>query len=104
MRSIYTQHAVLLPNTLTSVEQGYPTSLAFNWFGVMAPAKTPQPIVDKLYAALARAASSPELVEAMRKVGVEPFVQPSPKAFGEFLQKETDRWGVVARASGAKSD
>jgi hypothetical protein len=40
----------------------------------------------------------------MRKVGVESFVQSSPKAFGEFLQKETDRWGIVARASGAKSD
>ncbi len=99
-----TQRAVLLPNTLTSVEQGYPDILAFNWFGVMAPAKTPQPIVDKLYAALVRAANSPDLVEAMRKVGVEPFVQSSPKAFGEFLKKETDRWGVVARASGAKSD
>ena len=99
-----TKRAVLLPDTLTSVEQGYPEMLAFNWFGVMAPAKTPQPIVDKLYAALAQAANSPELVEAMRKVGVEPFVQSSPKAFGEFLQKETDRWGIVARASGAKSD
>jgi len=99
-----TQRAVLLPNTLTSVEQGYPDILAFNWFGVMAPAKTPQPVVDKLYAALARAANSPDLVEAMRKVGVESFVQSSPKAFGEFLQKETDRWGIVARASGAKSD
>ena len=99
-----TKRAVLLPDTLTSVEQGYPEMLAFNWFGVMAPAKTPQPIVDKLYSALAQAANSPELVEAMRKVGVEPFVQSSPKAFGEYLQKETDRWVVVARASGAKSD
>ena len=99
-----TQRAVLLPNTLTSVEQGFPEILAFNWFGVMGPAKIPQPIVDKLYAALVRAANSPDLVESMRKVGVEPFVQSSPKAFGEFLKKETDRWGVVARASGAKSD
>ncbi|MEI6839100.1 MAG: tripartite tricarboxylate transporter substrate-binding protein, partial [Alcaligenaceae bacterium] len=99
-----TQRAVLLPNTLTSVEQGFPEILAFNWFGVMTPAKTPKPIIDKLYSALARAANSPELVEAMRKVGVEPFVQASPQAFSEFLQKEIDRWGVVARASGAKSD
>ena len=99
-----TQRAVLLPNTLTSVEQGFPEILAFNWFGVMTPAKTPKPIIDKLYTALATAANSPELVEAMRKVGVEPFVQASPQAFSEFLQKETDRWGVVARASGAKSD
>ena len=51
-----------------------------------------------------RRQNSPDLVEAMRKVGVESFVQSSPKAFGEFLQKETDRWGIVARASGAKSD
>lgn len=99
-----TTRAVLLPDTQTSVEQGFPDLLAFNWFGVMAPAKTPQPIVDKLYAALVQAAKSPELIEAMGKVGVEPFVQTSPKAFSEFLQKETDRWGVVARASGATSD
>ena len=99
-----TQRAVLLPDTLTSVEQGYPEMLAFNWFGVMAPAKTPKPIVDKLYAALIQAANAPELIEAMRKVGVEAFTQPSPQAFAEFLQKETDRWGVVARSSGATSD
>ena len=99
-----TTRAVLLPDTLTSVEQGFPEILAFNWFGVMAPAKTPKPIIDKLYAALIKAANSPDLVEAMRKVGVEPFTQASPQAFAEFLQKETDRWGVVARASGATSD
>ena len=94
----------MLPDTLTSVEQGFPEILAFNWFGVMAPAKTPKPIIDKLYAALIKAANSPDLVEAMRKVGVEPFTQASPQAFADFLQKETDRWGVVARASGATSD
>jgi tripartite-type tricarboxylate transporter receptor subunit TctC len=99
-----TKRAVLLPDTLTSVEQGFPEILAFNWFGVMAPAKTPKPIIDKLYATLVQAAAAPELIEAMRKVGVEPFTQPSPQVFGEFLQKEIDRWGVVARSSGATSD
>jgi hypothetical protein len=98
------KRAVLLPDTPTSVEQGVPSLLAINWFAVMAPAKTPKPIIDKLYAALVKTAGDPEVVEAMRKVGVEPFLQSSPEAFAKFLLDETERWGKVAKASGAKSD
>lgn len=93
-----------LPNTPTSVEQGVPSLLAFNWFAVMAPAKTPKPIVDKLYAALVKVAHSPEVTNAMLKVGVEPLTHPSPEAFAAFMREETTRWGKVARDSGAKAD
>ncbi|VTU22212.1 Bug family tripartite tricarboxylate transporter substrate binding protein [Variovorax sp. RA8] len=93
-----------LPDTPTSVEQGVPSLLAFNWFAVMAPAKTPKPIVDKLYAALVKVAHSPEVKEAMVKVGVEPLTHPSPEAFAVFMREETARWGKVARDSGAKAD
>ena len=93
-----------LPDTPTSVEQGVPSLLAFNWFAVMAPAKTPKPIVDKLYAALVKVAHSPEVKEAMLKVGVEPLTHPSPEAFAVFMREETARWGKVARDSGAKAD
>lgn len=99
-----TKRAVLLPNTQTSVEQGVPSLLAFNWFSVMAPAKTPKPVIDKLYATLVKAAADPELIESLRKIGVEPFLQSSPEAFAKFLLEETDRWGKVAKASGAKAD
>jgi tripartite-type tricarboxylate transporter receptor subunit TctC len=93
-----------LPDTPTSVEQGVPSLLAFNWFAVMAPAKTPKPIVDKLHAALVKVAHSPEVKEAMLKVGVEPLTHPSPEAFATFMREETARWGKVARDSGAKAD
>ena len=99
-----TKRAVLLPDTQTSVEQGIPSLLAFNWFSVMAPAKTPKPVIDKLYAALVKTAEDPDVVESLRKVGVEPFLQSSPEAFAKFLLEETERWGKVAKASGAKSD
>jgi len=99
-----TQRAVLLPDTPTSVEQGVPSLLAFNWFSIMGPPNLPQPIVDKLYAALVKTAQSPDVVESWRKIGVEPFIQPSPQAFRAFMQKETDSWGKIAKSSGAIAD
>jgi len=96
--------ALLLPEVQTSVEQGFPTLLAVNWFSVMAPAKTPKPVIDKLFTAFVKAAGDPELVESLRKIGVEPFLQSSPEAFEKFLLSETERWGQVAKASGARSD
>ena len=99
-----TQRAVLLPDTQTSVEQGVPSLLAFNWFSVMGPPNLPKPIVDKLYAALVKAAKSPDVVESWRKIGVEPFIQPSPQAFHAFMQKETESWGKIAKSSGAVAD
>lgn len=93
-----------LPGTPTSVEQGVPSLLAFNWFAVMAPARTPRPIVDKLHAALIKVTQSAEVKDAMLKVGVEPLNHPSPEAFAAFMREETTRWGKVARDSGAKAD
>lgn len=94
----------VLPETGTSVEQGVPSLLAFNWFAVMGPAKMPKPVVDKLHAALVKVAQSPEVREAMLKVGVEPMTHASPDAFAAFMRDETARWGKIARDAGAKAD
>jgi tripartite-type tricarboxylate transporter receptor subunit TctC len=94
----------VLPETATSVEQGVPSLLAFNWFAVMGPAKMPKPVVDKLHAALVKVAQSPEVREAMLKVGVEPMTHASPDAFAAFMRDETARWGKIARDAGAKAD
>lgn len=96
--------ASLLPDVKTSVEQEIFDLLAVNWFSVMAPAKTPKPVIDKLFSAFVKAAGDPELIESLRKIGVEPFLQSSPEAFAKFLLSETERWGKVAKASGARSD
>lgn len=99
-----THRADVMKDVPTSAEGGLPTVLAFNWFAVMAPARTPKPIVDKLYQALVQTVQSPDVKASLAKLGIEPFVQPSPEAFAAFMKSETVRWGEVARASGAKAD
>ena len=94
----------LLPEIPTTGEQGMPGLIAVNWFGIMAPAKTPAPVIEKLYAAFVKAASAPEMKEQFDKVGVDAYLHPSPEAFTSFLRQELTRWGKIAKESGAKSD
>jgi tripartite-type tricarboxylate transporter receptor subunit TctC len=94
----------LLPDLPTSVEQGLPKLISVNWFAVMAPAKTPRPIVDKLHAALLKAVTSPDMKERFTAVGVEAMTLKSPEAFASFLKDELVRWGKLAKESGARAD
>jgi len=94
----------LLPELPTTAEQGMPGLIAVNWFGIMAPAKTPAPVIERLYGAFVKAATAPEMKEQFDKVGVDPYVHASPEAFTGFLRQELTRWGKIAKESGAKSD
>ncbi len=94
----------LLPDMPTSAEQGLPSLYAVNWFAILAPAKTPRPIVEKLHAALVKAANSPELKERFVGIGVESMTMNSPDAFTAFLKEELVRWGKLAKESGARAD
>ena len=94
----------LMPDLPTTGEQGMPQLLAVNWFAVMAPAKTPAPVVSKIYTSIMKAIATPELKERLAAAGLEPFTQKSPEAFTGFLKDELVRWGQVAKASGARSD
>lgn len=98
------ERSPVLPQTPTTVEQGLPTVLAFNWFAVLGPAGLPRPVVDKLHKALVTAVQSTPVREAMVKVGVEPMTHDSPEAFAAFMRDELQRWGKVARDSGARAD
>lgn len=95
------RRASVMPNVPSSAEGGLPSVLAFNWFAVMAPAKTPKSVVDRLHAALVATVHAPEVKASLAKVGIEPFTQASPEAFNAFMQSESVRWGKVAKASGA---
>jgi tripartite-type tricarboxylate transporter receptor subunit TctC len=94
----------LLPDLATAPEQGMPALIAVNWFAIMAPAKTPKPIVDRLHEAIVKAATAPEMKQQFDTIGVEAFVQPSPEAFTAFLRNDLVRWGKVAKESGARAD
>jgi tripartite-type tricarboxylate transporter receptor subunit TctC len=98
------RRAALLPELPTSVEQGLPALIAVNWFAILAPAKTPRPIIDRLYAALSKASASPDLQQRLLSQGVETMAMPSPESLKAFMQTELARWGKVVQESGARAD
>ena len=94
----------LLPELPTAAEQGLPDLLAVNWFTIVAPAKTPRAVIDRVYAVLAKATGAPEIRERLLVQGVEIMTQPSPAAATAFIRDETVRWGKVVKAAGVRAD
>jgi tripartite-type tricarboxylate transporter receptor subunit TctC len=83
-----------------SVLPGY---VAEAWFVLVAPAGTPQPIIDKLSAEVDRILKKPEVAERFAKLGATP-VGGTPKQLGDFIAAETRKWQQVVKVSGAKVD
>ena len=92
-----------LPTVPTVAEQGLPGFDASSWYGLVAPAKTPEPVLAKLRDAVAKALKAPDMVARIHELGSEPGTV-SGKDFGAFLAAETRKWADVIRASGAKAD
>ena len=93
-----------LPDVPTMVEAGYRDSTSGSWQGVFVPAGTPKEIVERLYAVLLQTMKTPDVVERLAKGGVEVVTSPSPAAFAAYVAAETQRWGKVAKESGATVD
>ncbi|CAL8969312.1 hypothetical protein RHODGE_RHODGE_02742 [Rhodoplanes serenus] len=93
-----------LPDVPTVVELGYPDIVATSWQGFLVPAGTPRPIVDKLFQAIVKATAAPKVKERMLEGGVTAVASDSPEQFKTFIDKETARWAVVIKESGAIAD
>jgi tripartite-type tricarboxylate transporter receptor subunit TctC len=91
-----------LPDVPTLEEVGIPDFDASLWFGLLAPAGTPRPIIDKLAAAARQAMHAPDAVETLRKQGYEPL-DAGPDEFAAFIRSEIARWTDVAHAAGMRS-
>ena len=91
----------MLPDVPTLREQGYADTVVDNWYGLLAPAKTPPAIVAKLAQAVRTALADPVLRDKLVKSGAIP-VASSPEEFGRFLKDELDRMGKVIREHGIK--
>ena len=73
------------------------------WYGVIGPAKMPEPIVMRLHAEFVKILSSPDVHDRIVKDGSEP-VGSTPEAFRQFMLADTAKWVKVVKASGAKMD
>jgi len=91
----------VLPELPTLSEAGLAGFAADNWFGIMAPAGTPAPIVAKLNADLIRALDSAEVKQIVARQGGE-LMASTPQQMAAQIRSDREKWGKVVRESGAR--
>jgi tripartite-type tricarboxylate transporter receptor subunit TctC len=96
------KRAALMPDVPTVAESGYPGYEALNWYGFLAPAKTPRDVIERLNREIVRALANPEAVSAMQKTGVEPQSS-TPEEFARYIEREYHVWGKVVKEAGIKA-
>jgi tripartite-type tricarboxylate transporter receptor subunit TctC len=93
----------ILPDLPTIGDSGVPGYVATNWWGVIAPAGTPQAIVDKLHDAIAVVLKSADTQKYLANEGAAPVTM-SAAEFGTFIQAEINKWGPVVKQAGMKAE
>jgi tripartite-type tricarboxylate transporter receptor subunit TctC len=93
----------IFPDVPTFVEQGFADTVADQWAGVLAPARTPPAIIAKLNAAFAAALSDADVRSKLAQAGVTPSPS-SPEEFARYLKDEIARWGTEIREKGIKGE
>jgi len=93
----------LLPDVPTVAEAGLPGYEATVWWGLVAPAKTPRDIVQKLNAETNQALANPAIAKKLSELGV--VVTPgSPEQFGTYINAQTDLWSGVVKSGGIQPE
>jgi len=92
-----------LPNVPTMAESGLPDFEVSSWNGLFAPAKTPPEILARLHKETVKALAAPDVRDKLNAQGAE-AIGSTPEEFRAYIRAEIDKWGQVARASGAKVD
>jgi tripartite-type tricarboxylate transporter receptor subunit TctC len=92
-----------LPDVPTVAESGYPGFEADQWYGVVAPAGTPEAMVTRLNAEVNKALVLPDVAKQLAGEGAVPMPT-TPRAFGELIAREIPRWAEVVKAGNVKPD
>jgi tripartite-type tricarboxylate transporter receptor subunit TctC len=97
------KRSVAMPDVPTIDEAGVKGFDSTAWWGLLAPAKTPKPVIDRLYNATVTAIRSPEMNERLVGLGAEPGGIP-PEAFDRLIRDDIVKWGKVVKALGITAD
>jgi tripartite-type tricarboxylate transporter receptor subunit TctC len=92
-----------LPEVRTLAEQGFADTSADNWYGLLAPARTPAPVIGKLHDAVAAALAEPDMRDKLIRSGAMP-ASTSTAEFATLMREELARWGRVVREKNIKAD
>jgi tripartite-type tricarboxylate transporter receptor subunit TctC len=95
------KRASVAPNLPTMMEAGVPDFDISTWFGLVAPAGTPKPIVDKLAKAVNAALNSDQVKAGFKKQGFD-ALGGSPEEFAKFIDRELKNWAAAAEAAGVR--
>lgn len=94
----------ILPDMPTMAEAGVPGFDVGTWWGVMAPARTPPAIVNKLFAALAKSVAAPSYASLLAVQGMDVAASRSPEEFAAYVQSERERYGAIVKAAGVQAE
>ena len=86
-----------------AVAETVPGYAALQWYGILAPAGTPQPVIEKLHKEFATALRTPEVVERLAQDGAEP-VGSTPAEFAAMIKSEMEKWAKVAQAANIQAE
>jgi tripartite-type tricarboxylate transporter receptor subunit TctC len=96
------KRSVFVPNLPTLAEQGFPGFDATAWFGLMAPAGTPAPVVAKLHAETAKILARADVRDKFGVLGME-VIGNTPAQFADVIKAETPVWAKIIKQAGAKA-
>ena len=97
------KRAAAFPEVPTIVESGVPGFVASNWYGYVAPAKTPRPVVEKLAREFAAVANSAAVRQTLIAQGND-VIANTPDEFAKVIKADAERWGTIGRKLGVKLD
>ncbi len=97
------RRAVVAPELPTIAESGYPAFEVRSWYGLLAPAGTPKPIIEKLSAQIAGVLRQSEVVARLASDGAEPGGD-TPAEFAAYIRSESERWGRVVKVAGIRAE
>jgi tripartite-type tricarboxylate transporter receptor subunit TctC len=97
------QRSSALPDVPTVAEAGLRDFEVTTWYGILAPAGTPQSVVRRLNAELVKIMHAPEMKEKLTATGTEPLTS-TPEEFAAYIKREIAKWGDVIRKAGVKAD
>jgi tripartite-type tricarboxylate transporter receptor subunit TctC len=91
-----------MPELPTMQEQGLAGFECYTWTALLAPTRTPQPIIDALSEAMAKALADPIVLHRLQEVGIDPTPGMTPVKTAEFIKAELAKWAPIIRESGAQ--
>jgi len=97
------QRSPILPDLPTIAEAGVPDYVAADWWGILAPAGTPAPVVDKLHTAIEEVLRSADTMKNLDQQGASPLHMSSAE-FGAYIKEEMAKWGPVVQKAGMKAE